>query len=297
MNAQNPFRADGQWYRGALHVHTTESDGRYTPAEAAQAYRTNGYHFLAVTDHNVVTDISSYDDADFVTIPGVELNYDENAAGMGYHLVALGATAFLELPKDIAVQDAIDCWADAAIMHLAHPYWSGLAVAEMMALEGLVGLEIYNHSADTDLGKALATVHWDNLLAQGKRWWGFAVDDVHWLGENSHVYDVFGGWVWAKAEGLSRHALLQALKYGMFYASTGPQIHDFALDDGVVYVRCSDVTRINFIGQTQWGVQRRAAPGQTITDAEVRLDKRQRYLRVECIDACGRAAWTNPVFL
>jgi hypothetical protein len=253
---------------------------------------------MAVTDHNVITDMSSYDEADFITIPGVEVDCDENAAGMSYHLVALGARALPELPKDSAVQTVIDRWADESyIMHLAHPYWSGMVAGEVMALEGLVGLEVYNHCTDTDLGKGLAAVYWDNALAQGKRWWGFAVDDTHWLSENGRVRDTFGGWVWARAASLSRDALLRALKHGMFYASAGPQIHDFVFENGVAYVRCSDVTRINFIGQARWGTQRRAAPGQTITEAEFRPDEGQRYLRVECIDAGGRAAWTNPVFL
>ena len=34
-----------------LHLHTTDSDGRKTPEEAAAIYRAAGYDVIAVTDH------------------------------------------------------------------------------------------------------------------------------------------------------------------------------------------------------------------------------------------------------
>ncbi len=39
-------------FRGDLHAHTTESDGRYTALEMAEAARARGYEYLAVTDHS-----------------------------------------------------------------------------------------------------------------------------------------------------------------------------------------------------------------------------------------------------
>ena len=78
------------------------------------------------------------------------------------------------------VQEAIDLWAGAAKMcFFAHPYWSGMILSDMMPLEKLVGMEIWNTSAHTDLGKGLATVLWDELLVRGKHWWGLGVDDTH----------------------------------------------------------------------------------------------------------------------
>lgn len=38
--------------KGAMHLHTTISDGQQTPSEIAKAYRAHGYDFLIVTDHN-----------------------------------------------------------------------------------------------------------------------------------------------------------------------------------------------------------------------------------------------------
>ncbi len=44
--------------RGALHVHTTCSDGELTPLEVLRVYRELGFDFVALTDH------------DFIMIPG-----------------------------------------------------------------------------------------------------------------------------------------------------------------------------------------------------------------------------------
>ncbi len=38
--------------KGALHVHTTCSDGELTPQEAANAYQERGFDFIAFTDHD-----------------------------------------------------------------------------------------------------------------------------------------------------------------------------------------------------------------------------------------------------
>jgi hypothetical protein len=40
------------YLKGQLHIHTTYSDGRLTPQEAADAYKRQGYDFIAFTDHD-----------------------------------------------------------------------------------------------------------------------------------------------------------------------------------------------------------------------------------------------------
>src|SRR6185369_12966014 len=51
-----PDRPVGRWYKGNLHTHTLNSDGDSTPLEVATWYREHGYQFLAVSDHNYLTD-------------------------------------------------------------------------------------------------------------------------------------------------------------------------------------------------------------------------------------------------
>ena len=44
-----------QWYKGNLHTHTLWSDGNNFPEMVAKWYAVNGYNFLALTDHNILS--------------------------------------------------------------------------------------------------------------------------------------------------------------------------------------------------------------------------------------------------
>jgi hypothetical protein len=49
-----PSDAAPRWWKGNLHTHTFWSDGDDFPEMVAEWYRTHGYHFLALSDHNVI---------------------------------------------------------------------------------------------------------------------------------------------------------------------------------------------------------------------------------------------------
>ncbi len=51
----NPYAGSGTWYKGSIHCHSTASDGELTPQQVIDWHAANGYGFLAITDHNVVT--------------------------------------------------------------------------------------------------------------------------------------------------------------------------------------------------------------------------------------------------
>lgn len=44
-----------RWYKGNLHTHTLWSDGNDFPDMVADWYKTHGYHFLALSDHNILS--------------------------------------------------------------------------------------------------------------------------------------------------------------------------------------------------------------------------------------------------
>lgn len=48
--------AESSWWKGNLHTHSLWSDGDDYPEMIAQWYKDNGYHFLALSDHNVLAD-------------------------------------------------------------------------------------------------------------------------------------------------------------------------------------------------------------------------------------------------
>lgn len=48
-------RDSTQWWKGNTHTHTLWSDGDAAPELAAAWYRDNGYHFLVLSDHNILS--------------------------------------------------------------------------------------------------------------------------------------------------------------------------------------------------------------------------------------------------
>lgn len=55
------FAADSpRWWKGNLHTHSLWSDGDDFPELIAERYKTNGYHFLAFTEHNTLQDSNKW---------------------------------------------------------------------------------------------------------------------------------------------------------------------------------------------------------------------------------------------
>ncbi|MBI4769252.1 MAG: PHP domain-containing protein [Chloroflexi bacterium] len=88
----NPFAAPGQWYRGNLHTHTTESDGARAPEAALAWYAAHGYDFVSITNHDRITR-AAVPDGSLLTLPGAELSLGRIRQGASLHCVAVGLAA------------------------------------------------------------------------------------------------------------------------------------------------------------------------------------------------------------
>jgi hypothetical protein len=64
----------------------------------------------------------------------------------------------------------------------------------------------------------------------------------------------------------------------------------------VVTARTSPVKEISFVAQRWAGESFTAPAGSTLTEAALRLAGHEDYVRVECRDAEGRWAWSNPIY-
>ncbi|MCI0690265.1 MAG: hypothetical protein L0Y54_23955, partial [Sporichthyaceae bacterium] len=135
----------GGWYRGNLHCHTTESDGRLSPQETVDWFAGEGYDFLALTDHNVVTDPTGLHSRGMCLLPSTELTASGGELRTSYHLIGLGLPVGAVLPPTStpAVEAARWLQAQGAVAFTAHPHWSGLTVADLLAAE-TAGIEIFN---------------------------------------------------------------------------------------------------------------------------------------------------------
>ena len=68
---------NGNLYKANLHCHTKVSDGRNTPAEMKEYYKSRGYQVLAITDHELLVDHTDLDDDEFITLTGYEYGFVE----------------------------------------------------------------------------------------------------------------------------------------------------------------------------------------------------------------------------
>lgn len=99
-----PFNEAGQWLRGSLHCHSTNSDGEVPPEQVAARYKAEGYDFICVTDHfrpefnYPITDLSVFNDDVFLTIPSAELHIMATSYGKLWHLTANGLPGNFQPP-------------------------------------------------------------------------------------------------------------------------------------------------------------------------------------------------------
>ena len=59
-----------RWYKGNLHTHTLWSDGNHFPEMVIDWYASRDYHFLALTDHNILADHERWMQNDLVVRRG-----------------------------------------------------------------------------------------------------------------------------------------------------------------------------------------------------------------------------------
>ena len=247
---------EGSFYKGNIHCHSTRSDGRLTPAQQVEAYKQHGYDFLLLTEHNVFTDTREFDTPDFLLLPGMEITFppDVKRDVREYHFLVIPGTpaqranAKLDQRLELTpfrtyadLQAQIDDAYDRGYMVIMnHPKWSKVEYDEILPLEHLCAVEVFNYDSTVIENTGEAFTCWDALLRHGRRYWGTAVDDTHnFFPFDSGGNDAFGGWIAVKARSLSQDDLMEAFAAGSFYGSAGPEIKDFYVEDNMVHFTLS----------------------------------------------------------
>ena len=308
---------DGSFYKANLHSHTTISDGRLTPREVKEAYKSRGYQILAVTDHRIYRNHQDLDDETFITIPAVEVDINEVSSerlapgDRTYHLNLFDTRPDYkreEKEKGICPERR---YRDFDYMNryfremaelgflvcYNHPYWSLQNYDDYRGLEGIFAMEIYNHGCEHDGLYGYCPQVYDEMLRQGKRLRCLATDDNHNCFELDDVFsDSFGGFTMVKAQELSHGAVAEALKKGWFYSSTGPRIKELYLEGDELVVKTSPVQKIYVITDSSRCYRRAAKAGESLCGARFKLDGSEGYIRVTVRDEKGCHADSNAYF-
>ena len=290
----NPFTTKGNWYKAALHVHTTSSDGDVDVATRLKQYREKGFDVVAITDHRTTNDLSGFSDRNFLALSSIEFHPETYSGAPTHHFLGYGLPHPYAYNKNLSAQEMIDdIKSKGAKVFYAHPYWTGHTYVEMTEVSGYLGVEVHNDLCE-DSNSGGGHVHWDQLLNKGFVLSGLASDDVH---KSSGVGKA---WTMIKAAGLNDESILEALENGCFYASKGPEILNYELTrDMKIKIECSPVEKIAFrISGAGNGKVIQAAKGESLQSAEWDLSKKKpMWVRCQVTDKAGNTAWTNPVFL
>lgn len=293
MSMANPFRRAGRWFKVNLHTHTTASDGTVPLPEVVRRYARAGYSALAITDHRKTNDVKGLSTRDMLVISGMEYHPWCPGRPAGYHLVALNVPHGLCFP-DQGEEDAnklIRAVRKAGgETILAHPFWCGLRYEQTACLKDVIALEIFNTQADR-MARGESSEAWSHLLDAGRFLPAVAVDDTH------DPMDMFGGWTMLKMPRLGVASVIDAVRAGCGYSSTGPEIHDFAVRRGHVEIECSPAAAVYFATQSGGGARAVAERGKTIASLRQPLRPTWDYVRAVVVDRRGRKAWTNPIIL
>ena len=301
-----------RWYKGNTHTHTTYSDGDSPPEVVVDWYAEHGYDFLFLTDHNAII---PDDHLARLERGGLAIWQGEEVTMAAIHVNGLGVRETI-VPKqpgssvrepEVAESRAERIrWAveriraQGGVAHVNHPnYLWTLTIDDLLDAGDFGLMEVANgHNLVNNLGDAdhpSTEALWDRLLSAGRQVWGVASDDAHHFQRwGDHYSNPGRGWLQVEAESDRMTDILEAVRTGRFYASSGLALAAHEADRSAIRLELTDATAL-FEAIGSGGEVLDRAEG---TVARFALPKGLgSYVRVRATAADGRQLWTQPHFL
>ena len=384
--AGDPIEDELRWWKGNLHTHSLWSDGDQFPEMIADWYKNRGYHFLAITDHNLLSEgerwmslpsiIKRSDDGvldryrgrfgkhwvqtrekdgkqevrlkplsefrslvetagQFILMPAEEIS--DKHDGKPIHINATNLADRILPQRGESVSDTIRNNLRAIIEHgrehgrevlphLNHPNFGYAVTARDLAVvETERFFEVYNgHPSVNQLGDEdhpSIEMMWDQINAI--RCGQMKVPPILGIGtDDSHEYHgkpgsrPGRGWVMVRSRFLTPEHIIQAMKRGDFYASSGVVLSsvDFDAESRKLSISIQPVDGVTFttkfVGTRMSEGEKVAEPGVTFaTTTDLKpsyvMDETELYVRALVtsskphVDPSFKGqyeqAWTQPV--
>lgn len=296
--------------KGGLHCHTTRSDGSGTPEDVIRLHKQHDYDFLAITDHRNYNYKNYAPETGITIIPGMEFDstFSYGSGFRCFHTVCIGPAKengngydqdqLFESGRSTCQEEyqpyLDDIHANGNMTIYCHPEWSSTPARYFEKLQGNFAMEVWNSGCVRADRMDMDAAYWDELLGQGIKIYGVATDDGHGMGDHCN------GWVMVNAKN-DIDSILEALREGRFYSSTGPVISDFSVnEEGVVHIECSNVKYIKLSCDRHPAVVRRSEHDD-LTSADIKIgagwDGKWNYVRATVYTEDGMRAWTNPIWM
>ena len=325
---------DAKQYKANLHCHSVHSDGKKTPQELKDLYKSNGYAILAITDHETPKDHSYLSDAEFLAITGYETYVRKNAKCiydvyeqeihinlfardphnetivcynpsyckyMTEEQKALLKKVGDQKPRQYSVEYVNELIRTAKengyIAAYNHPWWSMEAEETIMAYDGFFSMEMCNYGSYQLGNLEYNAALYDKMLLRGKRIFCHSADDNHnGAPPDSPRFDSFGAFTMIMPEEFTYDAVIKAMETGQMYSSMGPVFKEVSMEGNKIHIECSPVTRIMVFTGSKAPKRAIAPVGESITAADFEIDDRAKFVRVSVVDAQHRFADTRGFF-
>lgn len=257
------------WYRGDLHCHTTASSDAWSshramnPAQWAQACRHVGLDFVAMTDHNVISQnyfLARDAGADVLLIAGEEMtNWSHGHATVSgidvgqwldWRQTPLGlpmptGTDGARIRDFLRVAESMGAYVAAAHPSARALTWQFQVDARADPKSRTHGYEVWNGGKGGWGANDEASLRmWDSMLAQGWHTVANGGSDLHGVDDISTQVGAPTTVVYAQR--LAQPAIIAALKAGRAFVTSGP--------DGVeLYLTASRPGQRTSVGGTVFG--------------------------------------------
>lgn len=216
------------------------------------------------------------------------VTYDENAPDFTHEYTPEKVNEAIRLHKDLGF-----------FVTYNHPGYNLETVEDFTQYVGMDAMEITNWAGIAYGTPDYNEKEYDDFLRAGYRISCIATDDNHnhERSQPGRTSDSFGGFTMIKAETLDYVELVKALKAGNMYASQGPLIHELYVEDGKVFVTCSDAYEIRMNTQGRRAAVVRGCNGEAVNCASFPFTEADGYIRITVTDHSGKHANTRAYFV
>ncbi|MDO1585684.1 CehA/McbA family metallohydrolase [Rhizobium oryzicola] len=310
-SSYHPIENVSRWLKGNHHGHSIRSDGADTPEANISAYEAAGYDYFALSEHDVYVDPQDYQPSTkMIMLPAVEITTDR-----GQTLMFLGADGPTPAANTLTLPQVVRYVNERNGLFIAdHPNWvykpftKHAPVEELLAASEIGAIEIYTGTIERFEGDPSSVDVWDWMLTKGRVVYGHATDDQH------SPVDRFLGWnrvQLREGEEATAKTIIEALRMGRFYASTGVTIDEIGTStNGTEIIVESNAEELKWIVKggmvadiTKGGSGRLSIHDIVEKDRIAHPWKRFQeakdvmYVRVEAIGPRGTKAWSQPFFI
>lgn len=311
------------WYKGNIHCHSNRGlppalPLSATPVDVAKFYQFNGFDFLGISDHNVLTPVEAYiNDTELLGIPcceythysnnchvvGINLKHSVYPSNESYKAAKIEGFSVDESDKIMTLQEGVDLVnKDGGIPVLCHPFWRwaydwkiASAVKDWNFLEFNIGP---NCNSIPNPAGSPGDEMWDKLLSIGMKVYVIAVDDAHeyFSPYNPHTPCGYRGYIVVRADKLERNAILDAILNGEFYSSSGLEIDEYMWDKKNIYIKIKQHQTERILFQF-FGLNGKELSRTNGLETTYDIHGDEGYVRCRIASTTGTYAWTQPVFL